>query len=271
MPLLSYFSDIPYTGGCGVCSLNDLHLDAQTMQNVQKKCAGACSAAVVLFPYLVRDTGNLSQYARGKDYHVVVMQALEQVCQKLRTDFPNNTFVPLADASPLPEVRAAWISGAGILGKNGLIFDREYGSYVFIGTVLTDVPAQTTPSDRAVCPDCGACRRACPAGALQHGQVDTACCLSDLTQSKQPLTEEQTELLRRHPLIWGCDICSQVCPLNKQAKETPNPAFREQRICTLSLEDVEGLTRRQFSEKYPERAFTWRGPAPLVRNLSLKR
>lgn len=270
MELFSYFSAVPYAGGRGVCRLADLQLDEASMQAVQAKCAGACSVAVVLFPYLVRDDGNLSLYARGTDYHTVVIQALEEVCQTLRRDFPENTFVPLADASPLPEVRAAWISGAGILGKNGLIFDRKYGSFVFIGTVLTDLAAQPTPSARETCPDCGACSRACPGGALENGCVDTGRCLSDLTQNKKELTEEQKDQLRRHPLVWGCDTCSLVCPLNKNAAETENPAFRKNRIGMLSAQDVSGLTRKQFLAKYPDRAFTWRGPAPLVRNLELK-
>ena len=271
MLLLSYFSDIPYAGGRGICRLEDLCLDPETMNKVQAKCAHACSVAVVLFPYLVRDEGNLSLYARGTDYHIVVMQALESVCETLREDFPQHTFVPLVDASPLPEVKAAWVSGAGILGKNGLIFDRTYGSYVFIGTVLTDLPAQPTPTTYETCPNCGACERACPAKALDKGRVNTQACLSDLTQSKKELTVEQVQQLKQHPLIWGCDICSQVCPLNKKAKETENPAFLQNRMQNVSLEDVEGLTRKQFLAKYPNRAFTWRGPAPLVRNLSLKR
>lgn len=271
MNLVRYFSDIPYTGGSGVCRVEDLNLTPEAQRAVQARCAGAASVAVVLFPYLVRDAGNLSLYARGCDYHTVILRALEPVCDRLRRAFPQNRFVPLADASPLPEVRAAWLSGAGVLGRNGLIFDRTYGSFVFIGTVLTDLAADPTPSARETCPDCGACRRACPGGELaEDGRVDETRCLSALTQSKAALTPEQQAQLAAHPLIWGCDTCSLVCPLNRGAAETENPAFRDGRIASLTPGDVDGLTRRQFLAAYPDRAFTWRGPAPLVRNLSLR-
>ena len=271
MDFLSRFFDIPHTGGKGICRLSALELDEETVRTVQVRCPGAARVIVVLFPYLVRDAGNVSLYARGLDYHAVIMRALEPVCARLRQEFSQNRFVPLVDASPLPEVRAAWVSGAGILGQNGLIFDRTYGSFVFIGTVLTDLELPPTPSAREICPGCGACTRACPAQALQHGCVDEASCLSALTQSKQPMTEEQLRQLAHHPLVWGCDICSLACPLNRDAAETTNPAFRGNRICSLEADNVDGLTRKQFLAAFPERAFIWRGPAPLARNLSLKR
>lgn len=271
MDILSEFFNIPHTGGKGICSLQVLELDRQAWDAVQVRCPGAANVIVVLFPYLVRDTGNVSLYARGLDYHRVILDALTPVCDRLRVEFPHNHFVPLVDASPLPEVRAAWASGAGLLGRNGLIFDRIYGSFVFIGTVLTDLPVQPTPSAYEICPNCGACTAACPVQALKNGCVDESKCLSALTQSKQLLTGEQQQQLAQHPLIWGCDTCSLVCPLNRDAAETTNPAFRENRICSLNPEDVDGYTRRQFLAAFPNRAFTWRGPAPLVRNLSLGR
>lgn len=271
MDILSYFSAVPYTGGIGMCTLSALSLSPEQQTWLDRLCAGARSIAVVLFPYLVRDAGTLSLYARGMDYHTVIRDALQPVCDTLQRDFPENQFVVLADSSPIPEVRAAWLSGAGILGSNGLIFDRKYGSFVFIGTVVTDLACTPTASALERCPDCGACRRSCPAHALQEsGQVDEAACFSALTQSKQPLSEQQAQLLRAHPLIWGCDTCSLCCPLNRNAAETQNPAFRMNRIHSLTAQQLDGLTRKQFLAAFPDRAFTWRGPAPLVRNLSLK-
>ena len=273
MPLRPYLSRVPYCGGTGICRFSDLPMTEDARRAANQHCPNPRSVAVFLFPYLVRDTAprNLSLYACGADYHAVIAAALAPLCLRLRRDFPDNTFVVLSDASPLPEVQAAWLSGAGILGSNGLIFDRTYGSFVFIGTILTDLACAPTPSEKQRCPDCGACRRSCPSGALHAGgHVACARCLSDLTQSKQELTPEQEQDLAEHPLIWGCDTCSLVCPLNRGVPETPNPAFREGRLTALEEADLDGLTRKQFLARYPERAFTWRGPKPLQRNLRLK-
>lgn len=268
-----YLAQIPYTGGCGVCSFAALPMEEPARQKALALCPKAKAVGVVLFPYLVRDgeqPRELSLYACGRDYHQVLAEALEPVCQKLETAFPGYRFVALVDASPLPEVQAAWYAGAGILGGNGLVIDRNYGSYVFIGTILTDYPAKPTATSRETCPDCGACRRACPMGALDDGGgVQEGRCLSALTQTKDELTPEQQQAVRTHPLVWGCDICSEVCPLNRRAKETENPAFRENRL--LQLEDVSGLTRKQFLARYPSRAFTWRGPKPIARNQRMKK
>lgn len=273
MPLRPYLSRVPYCGGTGICRFDDLPMTEDARRAASERCPNPRSVAVFLFPYLVRDETprNLSLYACGPDYHTVIGVALEPLCAQLRQDFPDNTFVILSDASPLPEVQAAWISGAGILGSNGLIFDRTYGSFVFIGTILTDLECTPTPSAQERCPDCGLCRRSCPSGALDtDGRVACTRCLSDVTQSKQDLTAEQEEELSEHPLIWGCDTCSLVCPLNRGVPETPNPAFHEGRLTALAGDDVDGLTRKQFLARYPDRAFTWRGPKPLQRNLKLK-
>ena len=84
------------------------------------------------------------------------------------------------------------------------------------------------------------------------------------------LTGAEEALLAAHPLIWGCDLCQRACPYNHEAQLTPLPEFREDLIPGLEPEDLEGLTNRTFQEKYGARAFAWRGPAVLRRNLALR-
>lgn len=221
---------------------------------------------IALFPYRAPETpGNLSIYARGRDYHALVRETLDPVAAACAAAYPDNCFRVLADDSPLPEVYAAACAGLGCIGENGLLIHPEYGSYVFIGTILTDLPLTPTGQTPRGCIGCGACRRVCPV------RLDKGRCLSALTQQGGALSPEQEALVRAHPLIWGCDSCQTVCPMNAGARETETPAFRDGLIPSLSPDDLDGLTRRQFEAAYPARAFTWRGPAPLRRNLALKK
>lgn len=243
----------------------------------REKARALCpDPAVVLaaaFPYYAGEgEGNLSLYARGEDYHRVLGRRLNTVCTFLSEQYPTYRFIPGADSSPLPEREAAWAAGIGLRGRNGLTILPPYGSYLFLGTILTDCPFEV--EDRPAAPDClacGACAAACPTGALgPDGRVEVSRCLSDLTQRKGEVTAEEGALLRAHGLIWGCDRCQAVCPYNAAPALAPLPEFREDLIRSLASADLAGLTNRAFQAKYGGRAFVWRGPGPLRRNLALK-
>mgnify|MGYP005947562589 CR=1 FL=1 len=248
-------------------------LSTGAREKVETLCPAPETVLVAAFPYYAGERpGNLSLYARGEDYHRVVTRRLNTVCDALRRKYPEESFVPAADNPPLPEREAARLAGIGILGDHGLIILPPYGSWIFLGTLLTDLPLPSAAEPSPGCHHCGACRRACPGRALgADGRVDQSRCLSALTQRNGPLEPEQARLVEAHELIWGCDRCQTVCPYNRQAAETSLPEFREGLICSLEAGDVAGLTRRQLVEKYPLRAFTWRGPGPLRRNLEGRR
>ncbi len=244
----------------------------QRRELVEARYPHAATILIAAFPYYAGAAdGNLSLYARGTDYHLVLGEKLKTICDILSEKYPSYSFLPSVDASPLPEREAAWLAGVGLRGKNGLVIVPPYGSYVFLGGIVTDKPLdlpETAPAPD--CLSCGKCVAVCPSGALTEGGVDPSRCLSALTQRKGELTEEEAELVRKHPLIWGCDLCQAVCPYNAAPAITPLAPFREDLIFSLTGADLEGLTHRAFQAKYPGRAFTWRGPGPLRRNLELK-
>lgn len=250
-----------------VCAYERLlpHMTDTARRALFHRIAAPQSVLVSLFPYFAEPTpGNLSLYARARDYHAVIQERLGRVAQDLQAQFPNFSFVVLVDDSPIPEVYAAAAAGLGVLGDNGLLIHPDYGSYVFIGTIVTDLALPAAAVSPAHCLQCGACRRICPV------DLDKSDCLSALTQKGGTLTEGQALLVQQHPLIWGCDLCQTICPMNRNVSPTTDPDFTQNYLCTLTLSDLDGLTRKQFVQKYPERAFTWRGPAPLRRNLILK-
>ena len=247
-------------------------MTAEAIAKAEELCLNPRTVLVAAFPYYAGDRpGNLSLYARGRDYHQVVTGRLNTVCDFLREKYENGLFLPAADNSPLPERQAAWRCGVGLRGKNGLVILPPYGTYVFLGTILTDQALDLPPSAPSPdCVGCGKCVAACPGGALGESGVELSRCLSELTQKKGDLTGEEAALVKAHPLIWGCDTCQRVCPYNAQPALSPLPEFREDLVDALDGADLEGLTNRTFRDKYGDRAFAWRGPAPLRRNLEWK-
>lgn len=255
-------------GGVPYATLS-AHMDDISREKAEALVKKPTAVLVAVFPYFTGETaGNLSVYARGQDYHAVLRRKLDTVCDFLRSNYIGYSFLAAADSSPLPEREAAWLSGLGLRGKNRLFILPPYGSYVFLGTILTnatlDIPS-TEPAPE--CMNCGKCLAACPTGALGGHGV----CLSDLTQKKGDLTGAEIALLKSHPYIWGCDLCQNVCPYNQSPKVAPLPEFEEAYLADLTADMLEGLTNKAFAETFGHRAFAWRGAAVLRRNLYLKR
>lgn len=245
----------------------------ENRERAEALCPGARTVLIAAFPYFAGDRpGNLSLYARGEDYHRVLLRRLTPVCDYLRELYPTESFLAGADSSPLPEREAARLAGLGILGRHGLVIVPPYGSWVFLGTVLTSAALPLEEVDPApLCESCGRCLSACPAGALGAEGAAEGRCLSHLTQKKGALSPEEGALVAAHPWVWGCDLCQRACPHNAGCARSPLPEFREGLLDTLRLEDVAELTNRTFREKYGDRAFAWRGPGVLRRNLSLQK
>lgn len=217
---------------------------------------------VLLFPYLLEKEYykniNLSRYAVAADYHTIAGAYLDELVQKLQDAVPGYAFAAFCDNSPIPEVRAAALSGLGVIGRNGLLIHPVYGSYCFIGEVVTDLPLLPTGDKIRGCVGCGACERACPALALSGGKPDEKNCLSAVTQQKKDPTDRQLALMRRENTVWGCDRCQTVCPMNRGAKTTPLPPFRKNTIPVVTMTTpVDG------------RAYAWRGEKVIRRNLKL--
>src|SRR2546423_1828906 len=125
---------------------------------------------------------------------------------------------------------SASAAGAGFYGKNTLLITRRHGSWVVLGTLVTDVELEATPPLATDCGSCTLCIEACPTGALDEpGTLDATRCLSYWTQSPEPIPEEY-----RVPFgaqVYGCDICQDVCPWNRGVErrraDEPLPAGAE--------------------------------------------
>lgn len=232
---------------------------------------GARAAVVCLFPYrpAAPEEGNIALYARPEDYHRVNRRYLDRLAGLLATEAPEAAFAAVTDTSPLADRWLAWRAGLGFFGKNRCLIHPVYGSFFTIGALLTtaDLPAGTP-----MAPQCGRCRRcldACPGRALSEDGFRPWTCKSYLTQKKEPLTEEETAILRRTPLIFGCDECQRVCPWNERAAPSPLPETHTARVASLTAEELDALSVRAFDRTYRAYAFAWRGKKLLARNLAL--
>ena len=243
----------------GVCAFADVANALLPCRAAARLPANAARVLVMLFPYRFTDSGarNLSRYACVPDYHIAAGDWLRETAQELAAALPDWKFEPFIDNSPIPEVKAAALAGLGCIGDNGLLLHPQYGSWVFIGTIVTDAPLPCSSAALRYCPHCGRCAAACPGGCLPQG--DRSTCLSAVSQRKGTLTPEEQARLRRNGLAWGCDTCQEVCPLNADTLCTPHPCFSAYRPL---------LTKADTAE-LSGKAYGWRGAAVPLRNLQI--
>ena len=234
-------------GFCTFSEVSEKLLDCRALQRIPEN---AKTVILLLFPYKVRESRPqiLSRYAAVPDYLDIGMRYLKKIAEKLKSEFPSSSFEPFIDNSPIPEVYAAAVAGLGLKGENGLLINEKYGSFVFIGEIVTDIEIECQNTLKN-CSMCGDCKNACPTGV--HG----AKCLSSLSQQKNGLTDEDFLLLKQNKILWGCDICAEVCPLNINAELTYIPEF------------INGYKDTyEYGEDISGRAYAWRGEKVIKRN-----
>ena len=216
----------------------------------------------VLFPYYLGEelyeNSNVSRYAVSEDYHIVTGKIINEIALRLKALYPENKFEPFVDNSPLPEVRCAVNAGLGCLGKNALFISPEYGSWVFLGEIVTDRFFEPYMGEISLCASCMECVKSCPMQAVTDKGIDRDRCLSFLSQKKGELSEDIKQKMADSGCLWGCDICQKVCPHNKGVKITPIKEFFETAIPFVTEEtDIEN------------RAYAWRGKKVIDRNLQI--
>ncbi len=233
-------------GFCAFDSVKEHLLECRAKSRLPKD---AKTIIICAFPYKVKDKPPkfLSRYASVKDYHLVCGEILDDICQKLKEKYKDNCFEWFCDNSPIPEVHTAAVAGLGAKGDNGLLITKEYGSFVFLGEIVTDLEIDCK-NQYTECRHCGKCKKECPVTLKKVN------CLSHISQKKK-VTDEELEVLKQNQILWGCDICQNACPLNKKAQNTDIPEF----INGYRDEYVEG-------EDTENRPYTWRGEEPINRN-----
>lgn len=250
----------------GVTPFEEADIEIRT--DPGKTMPGAKSILVCLFPYENGGGGaqNVSKYARIPDYHQVVMAYLEKICDFIRQRVPDCRLMPFADNGPLADKHLAYLAGLGFWGRNTLLINPKYGSYCFIGYIITDLVLEADVPMVAQCKDCGACANVCPGQAIGADfDFCAARCVSYITQAKE-IGEEQREILKKQESVYGCDLCQEVCPYNRDIPKTPIPEFANPLLASLEKDAVKAMSNRAFRRVFCQFPFSWRGKDAILKN-----
>ena len=214
----------------------------------------------------VKIKGSLSRSSWGLDYHVVLKDHMERLVDELKKTIEFQAMI-FTDTGPLVDRQVAYRAGLGYYGKNCSIINPKYGSFFFIGYILTDLAIEESEEPlMSQCGDCDLCLKACPTNALvAPGKLDTNKCISYLTQTKNPIKEELTQKMGIK--IYGCDTCQLVCPKNIGIEKSTHDEFLPKKTGGLiDIEELLEMSKKDFNQKYKDMAGSWRGKTILIRN-----
>lgn len=208
-------------------------------------------------------------YARaswGQDYHQIIKDRLQKLEEFILMKLPGAQLKSMVDTGELSDRAVAERAGIGWSGKNCAIITPEFGSYVYLGEMITSIPFEPDSLVEDQCGSCTKCLEACPTGALiQGGQINAQRCVSFLTQTKGFIPDEFRDKIGNR--IYGCDSCQTACPHNKgknfhfHAEMEPDP----EAVKPL-LKPILKLSNREFKNRFGYLAGSWRGKKPIQRN-----
>ena len=195
--------------------------------------------------------GKVARYAWGQDYHHVMKQRMRAyvavLSERLDTPIAARWYV---DDGPMLDRAAASRAGLGWFGKNTNILTPSLGSWVFLGQVITDLELEPDPPLVKTCGSCVRCIEACPTGAIVAPYViDNTRCISYLTiENRGPIPRKLRPLML--DWVFGCDICQDVCPVNRKARPAAEPAFQKGGMNLLDLVELLELSEEEFRRRF---------------------
>jgi epoxyqueuosine reductase len=216
------------------------------------------------------ETANIARYARGRDYHKVLRDRLQKLCDRIAQEVGEFGYRVFTDSAPVMEVELASRAGIGWRGKHTLLLSRDAGSWFFLGEIYCDIPL---PLDEPTSNACGTCQRCidvCPTQAIVGPyQLDARRCISYLTiEHKSAIPEELRPLIGNR--VYGCDDCQLVCPWNKFAQPSTEPDFAVRNgLDRASLVELLAWSEQDFEQRLAGSPIRRIGYRRWLRNLAV--
>ena len=260
---------------------NDYHADMLYMERNRHlrldptQLVPGCQTLIVValnyYPQqpLPPESYQIAYYAYGKDYHRVMKDKLNQLLSYIKTLAPATEGRAFCDTAPLLERYWAVQAGLGFIGLNRTLIIPGRGSYFFLGVLAVNIALEGEHSTMPTsCGECKRCLIACPTGALTREGIDCRRCLSYLTiEHRGEIPDEYGKKMGRR--IYGCDTCQRVCPHNRYAQPTEEPAFTmPPSVAVLTPEEWQSLTPERYKELFRHSAIERAGYEGLMRNIA---
>jgi len=189
--------------------------------------------------------GRVAKYAYGRDYHKIIGKKLKQLEAFIKTLDPNAETKSYVDTGPILERSFAEQAGIGVVGKNSCLITKEFGSWIFLAEIITNLKLKTlsrVSKKFSVCGSCTRCMDACPTKAIvASGVIDSRKCISYLTiENKGRIPGKFAKEIKKSRRIYGCDICQEVCPHNCRANENQHEELKNPKIAgdELSIKKI---------------------------------
>jgi epoxyqueuosine reductase len=235
---------------------------------------GAKSVITLLYNYFPAQDHNTDQevkiakYAFGEDYHFVIKDKLKSLMQQIQQGVGEVQGRVFVDSAPVMERAWAQKSGAGWIGKNSLLLNKQQGSFFFLAELIIDLELEPDGPVKDYCGTCTACMDACPTEAIPAPYVvDGSKCISYLTiELKEEIPAEFQG--KMDGWAFGCDICQDVCPWNRFSKPHNEPAFQAHpQLKEMRSQDWQELTHEVFQHLFKRSAVKRAGFEGLKKNI----
>jgi len=250
-------------------------------KNIDKRCAptllvdNAKSVISLLYNYYPKkiipkqNNYHIAKYAYGKDYHQVLKKKLWELLSSIEEKTGATSSRVFTDSAPVLERAFANNAGLGWIGKNSMLINQKYGSFVLIAEIITDLELDYDTPVRNLCGSCTKCIDACPTNAiLSDGVINSNKCISFWTiENKNNMPEELKDTFNDN--IFGCDICQDVCPWNKFATPHNETEFLPHAdLFTMNKERWESLSEEQYRTLFKKSAVKRTKYTGLKRNIN---